>query len=103
MTEKEKQLINIYLPHKRDESLGEDEYYTLTATDRVEKGYIADIAMNRYGEDIYRLRNKRGIIYSYGSDALGYMKMSCMYDNKEDCKNSTHFAYDNWEELRKLQ
>ena len=103
MTEKEKQLIDIYLPHKRDESLGEDEYYTLTATDRVEKGYLSDLAINSQGENIYRIRNKRGVIYGYASDSLGYMKMSYLYDNKKDCKNSTHSNCDYWEDLRKLQ
>lgn len=103
MTEKEKELIEDYIPNKRDESLEEDEYYVLTANDTVQKGIVRDIAFNARGEDIFRLWNSRGVVHSWASDNMGYVTKRHMYDNKQDCKDNTHFAYDDWEKLREIQ
>lgn len=103
MKERENQLIEAYIPHKRDETLDEDEYYVLTANDTVQKGVLRDIAFNSRGEDIFRLWNGRGIVHCWASDAMGFVTKRHLYDNKQDCKDQTHFAYDGWEELRNYQ
>ena len=103
MTEREKELIEAYIPNKKDISLEEDEYYVLTANNTIQKGSIRDIGCGARDEILYRLRNNRGIVYSWASDNLGFVAMRHLYDNKQDCKNQTHFAYDDWEKLRKLE
>ena len=96
-------LIETYIPHKRDESLQEDEYYVLTANGTVQKGVVRDLAFNARGEDLFRLWNGRGVIHCWASDNMGYVTKRHLYDNKQDCKDNTHFAYDDWERLRALQ
>lgn len=103
MTENEKNLIETYIPHKRDESLQEDEYYVLTANGTVQKGIVRDVAFNARGEDLFRLWNGRGVVHCWASDNMGYVTKRHLYDNKQDCKDNTHFAYDDWERLRALQ
>lgn len=103
MTEREKELIEAYIPNKRDESLEEDEYYVLTVNDTIQKGVVRDLAFNARGEDLFRLRNNRGIVHSWASDNMGFVTKRHLYDNKQDCKDQSHFAYDDWEELRKIQ
>ena len=103
LTQREQELIEAYIPHKRDKNLDEDEYYVLTANDTVQKGVVRDLAFNARGEDLFRLWNGRGVVHSWASDNMGYVTKRHMYDNKQDCKDQTHFAYDHWEKLRDLQ
>lgn len=98
--ETRKQLIEQYIPSPRDSDLEEGDYYVLSENGVVQKGWISDIAIDRNGNEIYRLRNKKGVVRCWASDALGYVRKHCLYDNKKDCKAETHFAYDDWEELR---
>lgn len=103
MTEIEKELIETYIPHKRDKNLEEYEYYILTANDTVQKGVVRDIAFNARGEDLFCLWNGRGVVRSWASNNMGYVTKRHLYDNKQDCKDQTHFAYDDWEKLRELE
>ena len=102
MTEREKQLIEAYIPSPRDKTLDFDEYYIEDKNGRIVKGWLSEIGATN-GHTVYRLRNNKGIIYGYYSDEQGYARMCHLYDNKEDCKKSTHYLYDNWEQLRDLQ
>lgn len=95
------ELAKIYIPSPRDKSLNEDEYYVLTENDTIQKGWITDIAFGIRGNMKYRLFNGRGVVRSWASDELGYTGKAHMYDNKTDCKNETHFAYEGWEDLLK--
>lgn len=99
--QKFKSMVDAYIPSPRDESLDVDEYYVLSENNIIQKGWISDIAFDSHGNIRYRLRNKKGVVHSWASDELGYVRKSHMYDNKQDCKSETHFAYDDWEELRK--
>ena len=103
LTEREQELIETYIPHERDKNLDEDEYYVLTANNTIQKGVVRDLAFNARGDDLYRLWNKRGIVHCWASDNMGYVTKRHMYDNKQDCEDQTHFAYDDWEKLRELK
>lgn len=99
---KRRELAEKYIPSPRDETLDEDEYYVLSVNGVVQKGWISDIAADRYGNELYRLRNSKGIVRSWDSDSLGYTQKMNLYDNKKDCKAETHYCYNDWEELRNV-
>lgn len=103
MTEKEKELIEYYIPNPRDESLEDDEYYVLTENETIRKGAVRELAINGNGEKTFRLWNGRGIVHCWARDNMGYVTKRHMYDNKQDCKDQTHFSYDDWEDLREIQ
>ena len=108
MTEKQKRMINAYLPNPPDPSLVQGEYYVLDTADRPIKVRIATIAPK--GEStIYQVFTPSGRMvhgsYECDGDLLGgsWYCMSALYDNKQDCKDCTHLLYDSWEELREIQ
>lgn len=105
MTEREQKMIECYLPHPRDPELGDNEYYVCGDYDnKVYRVYIADILPDFQADETY-----------YGVYTVGHSKpikactrtggyrMASLYDNKTDCRNSTHGMYNNWEALRELQ
>lgn len=102
MTEREKQLIEGYIPSPRDTTLKDFEYYVKDLNGRVQKVEITDILP--FGETtLYRVvqADTRKQIKNFRKyDAF---LMCDMYDNKTDCRDNTHIAYDNWEYLRKIQ
>lgn len=111
MTERQKQLIEGYIPNPRDRSLENGEYYLLyygRGGERIRKVYIREIlphsegysSWNEYG--VYDSKTNARIDSGWNSPFRGH-KMADLYDNKEDCKNQTHVMYDGWEELRKIQ
>lgn len=101
MTDRQRQMIEAYLPHERDESLDWDEYYVKDTAERIQKVHIFEICP--CGEEThYGVRTDSGkTIRCFTSD--GRFAKRHMYDNKIDCKNETHFMFDNWEKLRELQ
>lgn len=104
MTDNERKYIDAYLPHPRDETLDDFEYYVLDAYDRVQRVFITDIAPDiAHDCNKYRVQNKRGVVHGYASDSFGYIRMGYLYDNKEDCKDGVHNWFDGWERLRDLQ
>ena len=104
MTDRERKMIEAYLPHQRDTELGVDEYYVLDTAGRARKVYVRDIMPDKdkmtYG--VYEVSTGKRIDAGYGSPFVGFTKAQ-MYDNKPDCKDQTHLIYDGWEELRELQ
>ena len=81
---------------KVDTTLDRDEYYVEDINGKIQQGRITDIYSDRYGNGLYILRNGRGKINS-GYDDLGGFRKYHLYDNKEDCKNLAHYAFDGWE------
>lgn len=104
MTDKEKKLIEAYIPHPRDPELGFDEYYVRDTADRIRKVYITDIWPHEDAETygVREVSTGHRIDAGWGSEWIGFYKY-VLYDNKEDCKNNSHLLYNDWEHLRELQ
>ena len=104
MTDRQRQLIDAYLPNPRDPELEFDEYYVRDTAMKVRKVRIIDILPHEdyttYG--VVEVSTGNRIDAGYGSVWIGFRKAS-MYDNREDCRNLEHSMYDNWEELRRIQ
>ena len=109
MTDRDRQLISVYLPNPRDPELGRDEFYVLDMRDRPVKVRLRSIAPGRHGSMIYRVVTDSGRtvhgIHECDPELLGggWYHMSALYDNKEDCRNDTHPVCETWETLRKKQ
>lgn len=104
MTDRQKQMIEAYLPSPPDPELGFNEYYVLDKADRVRKVRIRDILPNgdhvTYG--VAEVSTNRRIDAGWDSEFIGF-RMCALYDNKQDCRDQTHMMYDSWEYLRQLQ
>ena len=104
MTDRQKQMIETYLPSPPDPELGFNEYYVLDKADRVRKVHMREILPN--GDDttygVYEVSSGRRIDAGWDSEFIGF-RMSALYDNKQDCRDQTHMMYDGWENLRRLQ
>ena len=109
MTDRQKQMIEGYLPHPRDPELDPLDYYVEDMLGRAVHVYIGQIAVNSYGTTIYQVRTESGRLvhgpYETDSELFGggWYTMGSLYDNKEDCVHSAHSMYDRWEELREIQ
>ena len=108
MTDRQKQLIEGYLPTPPDPELEQGEYYVLDMRDRPTKVRIVNIAPHD-DETIYQVVTPAGRLV-HGpyetADGLfggGWYYKSSLYDNKQDCKDSVHSWFHDWEELRALQ
>lgn len=106
MTDRERQMIESYLPHPRDPQLGQDEYYVLDTAGRVQHVRLSDIFPGRPGEDaeygVRRVSDGMRIDAGPGDPFRGFA-MFDLYDNRQDCKDRTHGCFNNWEYLRELQ
>ena len=104
MTERERQLISVYLPNPRDPELEFNQYYVRDTADRIRKVEVRNILPheNEMSYGVYEVTSGRRIDAGYGSQYIGFRKHA-LYDNKEDCKSQTHLLYNNWEYLRELQ
>ena len=105
MTEREKQLIEYYLPNPRDPELKKNEYYVRDGAGRVRRVNIRDIwphidGAQEYG--VYEVGTGRRIDAGYGDPFRGF-RMGELYDNREDCRNHEHDMCDEWERLREIQ
>lgn len=102
MTDREKQLIEAYIPSPKDTALKDFEYYVKDSNDRVQKVEITD--MLPFGETmLYRVvqvDTRKQIKNFRKYDAFA---MCDMYDNKTDCRDCTHSCYSYWERLREIQ
>lgn len=109
MTEQEKRQIECYLPNPRDSDLEDGWYYVLDIRNRPIKVRIANIAFDRYGEDIVQVFTESGRLvhgcYETDSETLGggWYQMGALYDNREDCRYSVHSMCNYWERLREIQ
>lgn len=106
MTDRERQMIEEYLPNPPDPTLGDGEYYYLQ-NERVIRVYPLDILPNKDGGTCYGIYTKRGgrlvrVDDGYGDPFHGVYFYD-LYDNKEDCRNRTHWFCEEWERLRELQ
>lgn len=104
MTDRQKQMIDAYLPSPPDPTLDFDEYYVLDKAGRVRKVRMRDILL--HGDDttygVVEVSTGRRIDAGWDSEYIGF-RMSALYDNKQDCRDQTHMMYDGWEYLRRLQ
>ena len=102
-------MIEEYLPGEPDPELEDGEYYYLQSTmggDRVIKVFPLDVLPHHDGTE-YGLYQKKGnqlvwVDVGWGDRTRG-TRFGNLYDNKEDCRNATHYFEDNWESLRKAQ
>ena len=106
MTDREKRLIEGYIPNPRDPDLIDGQYY-YNHNGRIIKVFPLDILPHDEGIEYgcYQLRG--GQLQwidtaGYGSPCRGCRKAN-LYDNKQDCRDDTHLLYDNWEDLRRVQ
>ena len=104
MTDRERQLIEAYLPHPRDPELEDGEYFVRDLAGRVRKVYVRNIFPHEYRTEygVHEVGTNRRIDAGYGSEFRGF-RMGHLYDNRQDCKDYTHDMYDDWERLRDLQ
>ena len=105
MTDREKLMIETYLPHPKDPALGWDEYYVQDTAGRVQHVRLTDVFPGKPGQEIEygvrRVSDNRYIDCGLG-DFRGFT-MADLYDNKQDCKDRTHGGYSFWEHLRHVQ
>ena len=111
MTDRERQMIAEYIPNPPDPTLGFEEFYYRQSTmkgDQVIKVQVRSIFPGEvHGEmeyEIYQVwgNGLRWVDVGWGDPNRGCFRHD-LYDNKEDCKNQTHYWYNNWEYLRELQ
>lgn len=108
MTDRQRQMIAAYIPGEPDPELDFAEYYMEDGAGRVIRVRASRIA---YDDD----REIRQVItvgkrphFVYGSRGEcgrnpGWYFMRALYDNRQDCRDDTHWMYDEWERLRALQ
>lgn len=105
MTDRERLMIQEYLPNPPDPTLEEDEFFLLQ-NGRVIRVYPLDILPHKDGT-CYGLYTKRGgrlvrVDEGWDDPNHGAYRHE-LYDNKKDCRDQTHYWYENWESLRDLQ
>ena len=103
-------MIEAYLPNPPDDTLDMSEYYYRRETTRgpqVIRVFVRDVLPH---EDVieYGLYQRRGSRLCWidtrgDGDRLRGARMAELYDNYQDCKDQTHYLYDNWELLRSRQ
>ena len=98
-------MIEGYIPSPPDPSLDPGEYYYLQ-NNRVIRVWICDILPYANGTEYGIYQERAGqlvrIDAGYGDPNHG-VRMSQLYDNKDDCREQTHLLYDHWENLRFIQ
>ena len=104
MTEREKMMIEAYIPSPRDPDLPENEYYCRDINERIHRVYISDICPGGLNEGTFYGVRYSGSGKRFDSgDGFGRTRMSQLYDSKADCRDMTHLGYEGWEKLRMLQ
>lgn len=109
LDERTRQMIEAYIPSPRDPDLEDGEYYYLQSTakgEQVIRVYALDILPHQNGDE-YGIYQQRGchmvrIDAGYGDPTRGVRKCH-LYDNKQDCRDQTHIAMDDWERLRRAE
>lgn len=109
MTDRQKQMIEAYIPGDPDPELDFAEYYMTDAADRVIRVRASSIA---YSDDDREIRQvftvgKRPHPVFGGRGECGrnpgWYYLRALYDNNQDCRDDTHWMYDEWERLREIQ
>lgn len=103
MTDREKELIEAYIPSPRDNTLDSFQYYAQDSSGRIQKVEITDILPRAEGETVYRVVQADTRKRVKGWREYDSYAMSDLYDNKQDCKDETHIGYSYWERLREIQ
>lgn len=105
MDERTRRMIEAYIPSPPDETLEEGEYYYLQNS-RVIRVRPLDVLPLHDGTEygIYQQQGNRLVKIDAGyGDPFRGVRMSYLYDNKQDCRDCTHSMCDRWEELRRIQ
>lgn len=109
MTDRERLMIQEYLPNPPDPTLGFEEFYYRQSTmkgEQVIKVQVREILPTKEGLEygIFQIygNNLRWVDVGWGSRNRGCHR-SELYDNKEDCRNQAHMWCEFWESLRDLQ
>ena len=108
--ERTRKMIEKYLPNPPDPSLEPGSYYWLQYMNngkaRVITVYPLDVLPAKNGTEYGIYQQKAGRLYrvDVSNQVFGYgVQMHDLYDNRQDCQDQTHMAYDDWERLRKIQ
>lgn len=108
MTDRERRMIEAYLPNPPDPTLEDGEYYFLQ-NDRVIKVYPLDVFPTIHDHETrYGIYKKSGchlvrVDDGWGDGPFHGVYFGQLYDNKQDCKDQTHSWVPEWEQLRELQ
>lgn len=109
MDERTRRLIEEYLPHPPDPTLDAEEFYYKQETmggGRIIRVYALDVLCVKDGTEYGIYQKKAGSLVRIDSgycDPFRGVKRGALYDNKQDCKDSTHWFFDGWEALREAQ
>lgn len=109
MTDRQRQMIAAYIPSEPDPELDFAEYYMTDSADRVIRVCAASIAYSDDDREIRQVftvsKRPRSVFGGRGECARnpGWYYLRALYDNKQDCRDDTHWMYDEWERLRALQ
>lgn len=108
MTDRDRQLIDAYIPSPPDPELCFGEYYVLDSRGRPIRVRVVNIASYRERMVYQVLTSSNHLVHGcWETDTEtfggGWYAKAHLYDNKEDCRHSSHMMYDNWEQLREKQ
>lgn len=109
MTDREKLQIEYYLPNPPDPELDLMEYFVEDMRGRAVKVTFSNIGFDNQGEEILQCRDTSGHLVhgpyecEPGLFGGGWYHKGALYDNKEDCKASSHIMCGYWEKLREIQ
>ena len=106
MDDRTRMMMETYLPHQRDKSLQNGEYYWQAPNGRVYRVLALDVLPTRDGIEygLYREVGGRTLRVDAGyDDPFKGVSKAELYDNREDCRDATHTIFDGWEKLRELQ
>ena len=109
MTERQKKMIETYIPSQPGPDLEFGEFYMADSADRVIRVRVVSVSYSIEDYEIRRVvtvgRTQRGVYNARGEYGRipGWYYPRALYDNKQDCRNDTHYMYDEWEALRKIQ
>lgn len=103
-------MIAAYLPNPPDPSLEDGEYYFKQSTiggDRIIRVFALDVLLCEDGVEYGLYQSHGGQMrwvdgYGLGDRNRGVRKGK-LYDNKENCRDDTHWGCDWWEDLRRIQ
>lgn len=109
MTDRQRQMIEAYIPGEPDPTLDFGEYYMLDSADRVIRVRAYSIATGDNEAEIREVITagaRPHPVYNASGEYSrlpGWYYMRALYDNKQDCRDQTHMIYDGWERLRDIQ
>lgn len=106
MTDRERKMIDWYIPHPRDPALEEGQYY-FNQGSRIIKVFPLDVLPHDSGDEYGCYQRRGGQLCWVDTAGYGQPWRGChkadLYDNKLDCQHRTHAVNDKWEDLRRIQ